>query len=132
MEFLFAIIIAFLAGFIFIALTQLTNLFYDNKERMLRKKYPEYYIAVEARDKILSELLTLREDYEIIPKEHIDTLILNEKYVSLVDRAHYQEQLEYWRQIISEHAEEIQQKEQEYILASNEVSRLKHLYKINP
>lgn len=121
--------VGFLVLFAFVA-DKIIFAYYDHREKVQREKYPDFYDMVEKRDKLFRELWALREDYETIPKEHIDTLTQNEKYVRLADRAHHQEQLEHWRQVLADHEEEINNKYQECISAREEVKQLAELYKI--
>lgn len=113
-----------------LAIARILNFCGDRKDEKMRALYPDYFEQMEKRNQLYRELWTLKEDYEDIPKEHIDTLVQNEKYVRLADRTHHTEQLEHWRQVIVDHAQKIEDKRQEYLRAHAEVKRLKELYQI--
>lgn len=107
-------------------------LFYleDEKETKLRKQYPDYYATQDAVIHLGSELLSMQEDYEHIPKEHIDTLVKNELYLLPKDRENNAKQIEYWRQIIADHANEIKMKRAELERARQQLEELRNKYNI--
>lgn len=107
-------------------------LFYleDKKEKKLRRQYPDYYTTQDTVIHLGAELLSLQEDYEYIPKEHIDTLVKNELYLLPKDRENNARQIEYWRQIIADHADEIKMKRVELDRTRQELEKLRNKYNI--
>lgn len=102
----------------------------DEKEKKLRRQYPDYYATQDAVIHLGSELLSMQEDYEYIPKEHIDTLVKNELYLLPKDRENNAKQIKYWRQIIADHADKIEIKRAELDRARRTLEELRNKYNI--
>lgn len=131
----FLLLLAFISGIIalFGLGCLLSKLFFyleDIKERKLRRQYPDYYATQDTVVHLGAELLSLQEDYEYIPKEYIDTLVKNELYLLPKDRENNAKQIEYWRQIIADHANEIQMKRVELNRARQKLEELRNKYNI--
>ena len=122
-----------IVGFIFLLgwiIAKICETVWDIKSKKHRAKYPHLYELYEMRDRLYHEKHNIRTAQYYNPKQEIDNIMKNMRYLTKAKRQEEYIRLEQLREIIANHFAAIRPLEDEIDRIEQQIEDYKKLHKI--